>query len=250
MKNSLLLLVIAATSIFITNIVHANNNFDLFIEGCHLDDPIPIPSDWNAIYTTKNKNNKSSKLLKADLLLSKKFANVDDFYDFCVKIKPNNAEKTYTTPIVLIKGSELKAGIINSASMSSNSFKEHQNRTFTGGEKIPETDESIKIKLGESEYILRQNTKLDDYATGNNHILTLYHSDVSQLIFNKRGNYEGETGFYIIWAGDIDNDNKLDLILNLPEHYASPYDLRLFLSSYASKGQLVKQVVERGFSSP
>ena len=70
------------------------------------------------------------------------------------------------------------------------------------------------------------------------------------MLFNKRGNYEGATDFYIIWAGDIDGDKKLDMIVNLPETYASPYHLRLYLSSYAKPGKHLSQVAERGFSSP
>lgn len=232
------------------SVAYANNNLDLFMEGCHLDDPIPTPNEWNALYVTNNNKGSLVKLLKAELLISKKLAGVDGLYDYCVKVKTHATEGSYAKPLTLIKGSNLLTGAINSATISKHSFKEHENRLFIGEENIPETDERIKIVLGDSEYILRQITNLDDNFLGNNHILTLYHKGFSQVIFDERGNYEGETGFYIIWAGDIDNDNKLDLIVNLPESYAAPYHLRLFLSSYAKSGRLVQQVVERGFSSP
>ena len=41
-----------------------------------------------------------------------------------------------------------------------------------------------------------------------------------------------------MWAGDLDGDGKLDLLLNLSTHYNLDSH-RLFLSSMAKKGQLV-----------
>jgi hypothetical protein len=47
----------------------------------------------------------------------------------------------------------------------------------------------------------------------------------------------------LTWAGDLDQDGRLDLYLNLPTHYN---ELRrvLFLSSKAAKGKLVAKVAE------
>lgn len=246
--NIYISLVVAIFSV--TSIAHANNELDLFIEGCHLDDPIPTPEKWNALFITNSNEDTFAKSLKVDLVQSKKVAGVDDLYDHCVHLNPKGVDEKNSKPTILIKGPRLREGVIDSATVTKNSFREHENHTFVGGVVIPETDESIEIKLGSNKYILRQVTNLDDNFVGNNHILTLSHNGISQVIFDKRGNYEGATGFYIIWAGDIDNDDKLDLILNLPESYASPYHLRMLLSSYATNGRLVKEVVQRGFSSP
>lgn len=45
----------------------------------------------------------------------------------------------------------------------------------------------------------------------------------------------------IYWAGDLDGDGKLDLYFDLNEHY-NVSQKRLFLSSQAEKGKLVKEV--------
>jgi hypothetical protein len=47
----------------------------------------------------------------------------------------------------------------------------------------------------------------------------------------------------LIWAGDLDQDGKLDLYLDLAWHY-NISQRTLFLSSHAEKGKLVKKVAE------
>lgn len=46
----------------------------------------------------------------------------------------------------------------------------------------------------------------------------------------------------VIWAGDLDGDGKLDLILDVSNHYNSVADIRVFFSTAARKGQLVGKV--------
>ncbi len=45
----------------------------------------------------------------------------------------------------------------------------------------------------------------------------------------------------VIWAGDLDGDKKLDLILDVSNHYNAVYQIRVFLSSLATNGQLVEK---------
>lgn len=45
----------------------------------------------------------------------------------------------------------------------------------------------------------------------------------------------------VLWAGDLDGDGKLDLLLDLAGHYNAS-ELRLFLSTAAGKGEAVRQV--------
>ena len=45
----------------------------------------------------------------------------------------------------------------------------------------------------------------------------------------------------VMWAGDLDGDDKLDLLLDLTHHY-NLSEITLFLSSHASEGELVKKV--------
>lgn len=236
----------------LTSMASANNDkYDIFIEGCHLDEPIPNGNEWYGIYKHIKNGKIIYKLSKAKLETTKIFANVDDLYNFCVKSNSlKNTKKVPTDNAILLKSNNLKPEIIETVISTKLYFNELKGKPFIQGKIIPKTEESIKITLGEKSYVLHQTTNLDDYSKGPNHTLTLTHNNISQVLYNKRGNYEGATDFYIIWAGDIDGDKKLDMIVNLPETYASPYHLRLYLSSYAKSGNHISQVAERGFPSP
>lgn len=48
----------------------------------------------------------------------------------------------------------------------------------------------------------------------------------------------------LLWAGDLDRDGKIDLLMDVSGHYAS-MELRLFLSSRAGPGELVREVALR-----
>ncbi len=52
-----------------------------------------------------------------------------------------------------------------------------------------------------------------------------------------------DCSWQLLWAGDLDNDGKLDLYLNLTPHYNIEKNV-LFLSSPAEKGKLVKHVAD------
>jgi hypothetical protein len=48
---------------------------------------------------------------------------------------------------------------------------------------------------------------------------------------------------YLIWAGDLDNDGKIDMFWDLTDHYAGRH-YTLFLSSLAKEGEWLKKVAE------
>ncbi|HWR14448.1 MAG TPA: hypothetical protein VN577_06450 [Terriglobales bacterium] len=56
-------------------------------------------------------------------------------------------------------------------------------------------------------------------------------------------NGANEPDWRLIWAGDLDGDGKLDLYIDMSDHY-NVSQRRLFLSSRAEPGKLVKQVAE------
>ncbi len=69
--------------------------------------------------------------------------------------------------------------------------------------------------------------------------LVLRVGEVKQTLYEQK---EGDTeGWSLLWAGDLDGDGLLDLVLSADHHYNTS-TLRLFLSSHAKKGQLVREV--------
>lgn len=53
-----------------------------------------------------------------------------------------------------------------------------------------------------------------------------------------------DVGPYLIWAGDLDRDGKLDLIMDLKTH-ENTSQIGLFLSSKSTKSNLLKLVALR-----
>lgn len=81
-------------------------------------------------------------------------------------------------------------------------------------------------------------------------VLVLRHGDVEQTLYELQIWTEPETGnLYfgnegwpgVLWAGDLDRDGRLDLFLDLTEHYTAT-EPTLFLSSAAGAGELVGRV--------
>jgi len=50
-----------------------------------------------------------------------------------------------------------------------------------------------------------------------------------------------DPNWYLVWAGDLDRDGKLDLYVNVTQHYDLS-ERKLFLSSQARRGKLVREV--------
>ncbi len=68
-----------------------------------------------------------------------------------------------------------------------------------------------------------------------------------QLI-NEVESFELESQIYgFTWFGDLDNDGKIDVLMSISNHYAVRAHA-LFLSSYAEKDEVMKDVVTYGYS--
>ena len=64
---------------------------------------------------------------------------------------------------------------------------------------------------------------------------------ITQTLATIPGNTDGHPEF--VWAGDIDRDGKVDVLLNITNHYVVTH-LVLYLSSAAKEGELVGKVAE------
>lgn len=72
--------------------------------------------------------------------------------------------------------------------------------------------------------------------------LVLTSGESTQVLYSleKCGN---DAGWFLLWAGDLDRDGKLDLYLSVNQHY-NVNERKLFLSSQAGKGRMVAEVAE------
>lgn len=63
------------------------------------------------------------------------------------------------------------------------------------------------------------------------------------------GHYEGDTTPVVYWAGDLDGDGKIDLLLAIPDDNCG-YDERLYLSSGAPEGTLLRKAAHTAGNQP
>ncbi len=71
--------------------------------------------------------------------------------------------------------------------------------------------------------------------------LFLSDGNVSQRLSDVYPDSHGE-GVSVVWVGDLDGDGRIDIVLDDQPHYATKCFYRLFLSSEADPGSLVKEV--------
>ena len=140
-------------------------------------------------------------------------------------------------PLFLIKGvKNVSAGLVTTA------FRDK-------GASAARLDESspITLNLGETTYVLKvagseDTAKCPYQSFPRNARLVLVNGESRQVLYTLQdcGN---DPSWSLVWAGDLDRDGKLDLYLDVTQHY-NVSERKLFLSSQAGEGQLVKEVAE------
>ena len=137
-------------------------------------------------------------------------------------------------PMILVRGGGLTAGPIVTV------FK-------SDWSEILEEKTRLEFAVGSARYELKV-VKSEDTATCEqpglpmNARLVLSSGESRQVLYSLV-DCGPDAGWYLNWAGDLDRDGKLDLLMSLGQ---GMYDSaqKLFLSSKAGKGRLVKEVAE------
>jgi hypothetical protein len=106
----------------------------------------------------------------------------------------------------------------------------------------------VRLRLAGDDYRLRVLTadKSDSTVMSRDDArLVLSKGNVEQVVYDLGGKgEETETvEWKLLWAGDLDGDRKLDLYVQVSWHY-NGYQRKLFLSSQARTGRLVREVGE------
>lgn len=133
-----------------------------------------------------------------------------------------------SNPVFLLKGAAmLRPGSVVTI------FREEKN--LVNGTTIDLELKGTRYKLK----VISQDPEPKDYLVQNTK-LVLTTGRTSQTLISLKEHDDG--GWSLFWAGDIDRDGKLDLYMDLSNHYNVSRKV-LFLSSQAGKGRLVKELV-------
>jgi hypothetical protein len=131
---------------------------------------------------------------------------------------------------ILLMDESLKPGPVES------SLKGHPAEMTTPQDyedsRLPDVGQTRALSLNKQQYVLKN-------IAGE---IVLESQGLTQKLFSY--SEAGDTNAYILWIGDLDNDGKIDLIVDASDHYNAG-ELRLYLSSTAPKGSLVKLVARR-----
>jgi len=97
-----------------------------------------------------------------------------------------------------------------------------------------QSDGRLRVALGSRKYEVSMQSARDDQTDAQ---IVLTEGGRRQVLYSADG-FVDEPHYNVVWAGDLDRDGRLDLIVNLHRKYSwHPY--RLLLSSAAAAGQLV-----------
>lgn len=148
------------------------------------------------------------------------------------RIVVNNPNKA----VFLLKNADtLKPGSIET--LFYNGFDNTSSEQTSDG--LLENNSSINFKLNGKAYTLKvtnENANGEQPSFGLKAVLVS--EGVEQVLYAPK---ETREIWHLYWAGDLDRDGQLDLYMNLTDHYNLTHR-RLFLSSEAEEGKLVKEV--------
>ncbi|HEX8734462.1 MAG TPA: hypothetical protein VF721_04015 [Pyrinomonadaceae bacterium] len=102
-----------------------------------------------------------------------------------------------------------------------------------------------QFELNGKKYTLAVEDATEDgaeYLTGKSKMI-ISSGNIKQTIYEQGGC--DDCGWDLCWVGDLDKDGKPDFLLNLTNHY-NVTNHRLFLSSPAEKGEIVREVAVFG----
>jgi hypothetical protein len=136
-----------------------------------------------------------------------------------------------TEPLFLVKGAAMLKG--GSAA------------TVLSGEKDLLNNKTISLRLAGKDYhlkVIANKRKSNPLAIREDARLVLTRGKTMQVLDVFGNDTEaGDPYWGLLWAGDLDNDGKLDLYLDVRWRYNISQHI-LFLSSPAGKGRIVKQI--------
>jgi len=186
---------------------------------------------WMGLYV----NGRRAVLRYAKIQVRNVFDDVTDYGTKNITGKSVSVRGPHKPVLLLGPGAGLIPGPVISV------FNQNQPDFERTLEKVP-----VSLHVGKRSYVLKvvspdkQPSQCREHAFPRNAKLILASDKSSQTLYSL-GDCGNEPYWYLLWAGDLDRDGKLDLYVNVTQHYDVSERI-LFLSSRARRGRLVKEV--------
>jgi len=191
--------------------------------------------------------------------LRKTRIKVDTVYDPIVDDRKDNKNHKRKTgkavsvpqgdPLLLVRDLlELKTGRVPTAFPNRSAVKHRQASEYSAGRPL-KCGQTIMLKCkGRAAQLVVSGQVVKATEEGSQYVhglkVTLKSEGRSQILYGSDDyDLSLDDGPKLIWAGDLDGDGKIDLLVDTTNHY-NVADPTLFLSSLARHGKLVKRVAE------
>jgi len=194
---------------------------------------------WLGLFRTRNGG---YELRNTKIKVDREYDGIVDFGDKEVKTTGKALSVPHGDPIFLVRGlSELKPGRVATAAPTQPYRKsEALDRHLTCGQTITLKFKNQCARLIVSGRPVKDKDGYDWQSFG--YKVTLQCTGRSQVIYGSDDCHVYIDGSpSLIWAGDLDGDGRIDLFIDMTNHYnvSAP---TLFLSSKAGRGRQVKKV--------
>ena len=131
-------------------------------------------------------------------------------------------------PLFLVRGLAIKETQIPSAPIANTSIH---------------VEEEISLQLQDKKWQLQAIGKKGGRYPVGPYFYRLINLQTKQSQIIAGTEFFDDANFSVLWAGDLDNDQQLDLLLDVTDHYNVQH-LKLFLSGAAKENQLIGAVAE------
>jgi hypothetical protein len=208
-------------------------------EGFHGDEaPVKDGERWLGLYVTGG----GSSLIRSKVKVERVVDPIVDVDENKMTGKSVSVDHPLK-PVFLVKGAVMmKPGPATTVYRGERS-EEHE---LINGYDLA-SRKTLRLRLGDREYQLKVLGRKSQSAENPNSELlnlklALVFGSQTQILYSP-GVVGEATPWSLLWAGDVDGDDKLDLYVGVSWHY-NVSETRLFLSSQAKPGQLVKEVAK------
>jgi len=140
-------------------------------------------------------------------------------------------------PFILLK---------NSKSLKEGSVTTLYHKVYDCDEEVQDTSNVINRNFHRDFQINNVNYRLSakdaETKSGEKVLALVLETEYESQIVTYGPYFNGEFLGHLLWVGDLDNDGKIDLYINFNDFEKGYFDSKLYLSSEAEKGKLVKEV--------